>query len=81
MNLRSHSQVSGMSASIISISSSLRVMLPTYETLAVQQEQPLAPPVLSAASTDANRTMTGSKHKGTVYPDKYLRPSLPCCRF
>ncbi len=37
--------------------------------IAVQQEQPLAPPALSAASTDANRTMTSSKHKGTVYPD------------
>jgi len=37
--------------------------------IAVQQEQPLAPPALSAASTDADRTMTGSKHKGTVYPD------------
>lgn len=36
--------------------------------MAVQQEQPLAPPVLSAASQDADRTMT-SNHKGTLYPD------------
>lgn len=37
-------------------------------SIAVQQEQPLAPPTLSAAATDANRTIS-SKHKGTVYPD------------
>jgi hypothetical protein len=37
--------------------------------MAVQQEQPLAPPAFAAASVHANSTMTSSKHKGTVYPD------------
>lgn len=37
--------------------------------IAVQQEQPLASPSLAATSVDAERTMTSSKHKGTVYPD------------
>lgn len=37
--------------------------------ITVQQEQPLAPPALAAASVDAQTTMTTSRHKGTVYPD------------
>jgi len=37
--------------------------------LSVQQEQPLPPPSLAAASVDADGTMTASRHKGTVYPD------------
>ena len=37
--------------------------------LGVQQEQPLAPPVITAASINANRSMTFSNHKGTLYPD------------
>lgn len=37
--------------------------------VAVQQEQPLAPPALTTASINADSTMTSSKHKGTVYPD------------
>jgi hypothetical protein len=37
--------------------------------MAVQQEQPLAPPALAVASVNADSTMTAAKHKGTVYPD------------
>jgi len=42
--------------------------LPSMD-IAVQQEQPLAPPALATASVNADSTMTSSKHKGTVYPD------------
>ena len=35
----------------------------------VQQEQPLAPPAITAASINANRSMTLSNHEGTLYPD------------
>ena len=38
-------------------------------SMAVQQEQPLAPPALAVASVNADSTMTAAKHKGTVYPD------------
>ena len=37
--------------------------------MAVQQEQPLAPPALAILSVGADSTMTASKHKGTVCPD------------
>ena len=51
--------------------------------LTVQQEQPIPPLALVAASQDANTTMTTPKHKGTLYPDvsilRYVldHPTLP----
>jgi hypothetical protein len=39
--------------------------------MAIQQEQPLAPPAFAAAAVNADSTIT-SKHKGTVYPDVFV---------
>ena len=50
--------------------------------MAVQQEQPLAPPALAIASVvDADSTMTAAKHKGTVYPDISVVRYLFCFKF